>query len=84
LFDNSIDIFILFSFLSFKLIRIMFFRTIYKENIKLALETLSITGNTTKYEEVNIEWLKGELQQADDIIVDAKEWIDKCKDTIKL
>jgi hypothetical protein len=52
-----------------------FFRFIYSEDVKLALESLSITENSAKHKEADIDWLKGKLDEANGIINDVKKWI---------
>ncbi|CAB4422205.1 unnamed protein product [Rhizophagus irregularis] len=44
-----------------------------------ALRSLSITENSAKHKEVDIEWLKNELQQAKDIINQIQKWVGKYK-----
>ncbi|PKY59304.1 hypothetical protein RhiirA4_550318 [Rhizophagus irregularis] len=56
---------------------------IHSENVKLALNSLLITEDSTKHKEANIEWLKAELDQAEEIINQVLEWIKECKFTIK-
>ncbi|PKY26942.1 hypothetical protein RhiirB3_477272 [Rhizophagus irregularis] len=52
-------------------------KCIYNENIKLALESLSITENSVKHKEADIEWLESKLHEANSIIDGVKEWIVK-------
>lgn len=60
-----------------------FFRHIHSENVKLALNSLLMTEDSTKHKEANIEWLKAELDQAEVIINQVLGWIEECKFTIK-
>ncbi|CAG8449773.1 2698_t:CDS:10 [Ambispora leptoticha] len=55
---------------------------IHYENIKMALDSLSIE-NTTKHQEADIEWLKNESQMADVYLNEVYRWIDKCKEFMK-
>ncbi|CAG8530765.1 2253_t:CDS:10 [Ambispora leptoticha] len=55
---------------------------IHYENIKMALDSLSIE-NTTKHQEVDIEWLKNESQMAENCLNEVYHWIDKCKEFMK-
>ncbi|GBB94135.1 hypothetical protein RclHR1_00230013 [Rhizophagus clarus] len=48
----------------------------YKK-VEESLKSLSITENSAKHKEINIEWLKNELQQAEDIIDQFQKWVDK-------
>ncbi|GBC01012.1 hypothetical protein RclHR1_04030007 [Rhizophagus clarus] len=52
-------------------------KCIYSENIKLALDSLSITENSVKHKEADIEWLESKLHEANGIIDDVKKWIVK-------
>ncbi|PKY58174.1 P-loop containing nucleoside triphosphate hydrolase protein [Rhizophagus irregularis] len=54
------------------------------EKVELALKSLSITENSSKYKEANIEWLENELHQAEDSIDRVWECIDECKAEISL
>ncbi|PKK63431.1 hypothetical protein RhiirC2_855013 [Rhizophagus irregularis] len=54
------------------------------EKVELALKSLSITENSSKYKEANIEWLENELHQAEDTIDRVWECIDECKVEISL
>ncbi|CAB4428084.1 unnamed protein product [Rhizophagus irregularis] len=56
---------------------------IHSENVKLALNSLLMTEDSTKHKEANIEWLKAELDQAEVIINQVLGWIEECKFTIK-
>jgi len=69
--------------LSFKLLKpFEFFRYIHYENVKSTLEVLSITENSVKHEEVDIEWLKNELQDAEIIIEQVTKWINDARSLI--
>jgi len=50
----------------------------------LVLESLSITEDMTKHKEANIEWLKNEIQEANNIIDQVLQWMDKCEDAMEL
>lgn len=43
---------------------------------------MSITENSAKHKEVNIKWLKKELQQAEDIVDQFQNWVDKYEDEV--
>jgi hypothetical protein len=47
------------------------------------MKSLLTTEDSTKHKEADIEWLEAELEQANEIIDLAFEWIDECKNTIK-
>ncbi|CAB5376083.1 hypothetical protein RhiirA5_408141 [Rhizophagus irregularis] len=50
------------------------------EKVELALKSLSITKNSSKHKEANIEWLENELHQAEYYIIDQVwECINECK-----
>ncbi|CAB4488006.1 unnamed protein product [Rhizophagus irregularis] len=53
----------------------------YKE-VEQALKSLSITENSAQHKEVNIKWLKKELQQAEDIIDQFQNWVDEYEDEV--
>ncbi|RIA86766.1 hypothetical protein C1645_778836 [Glomus cerebriforme] len=55
----------------------------YKK-VEQALKSLSITENSAKHKETDIKWLKTELQQAEDINNQFKEWKDKYEVAMKL
>ncbi|CAG8553834.1 5171_t:CDS:10 [Ambispora gerdemannii] len=59
------------------------FKYKHYENVKLVLDLLSISENTTKHQEANIEWLKNESQMADNFLNDAYHWVVKCNDAMK-
>ena len=60
-----------------------FFRHIHYENVKMALDTLSITENSTMHEEADIKWLENEMQQANSFIDLVEEWMHKCVGAMK-
>ena len=62
----------------------IYFRYIHYENVMLALESMSITEDMTKHKEANIEWLKNEIQEANNIIDQVLQWMDKCEDAMEL
>ncbi|RGB41701.1 hypothetical protein C1646_684951, partial [Rhizophagus diaphanus] len=49
------------------------------EKVELAVKSLSITKNSSKHKEANIEWLENELHQAEYIIDQVWECINECK-----
>ncbi|RHZ77053.1 hypothetical protein Glove_186g78 [Diversispora epigaea] len=51
----------------------------YEEKVKCSLESLLLTKNLAKHKETNIQWLKDELLQANIIIDQVKECINKSK-----
>ncbi|CAG8601749.1 1734_t:CDS:2, partial [Ambispora leptoticha] len=53
------------------------------ENVKMALDSLSISENAEKHQEANFEWLKTQSQTADETLKGVYEWMNKCKDAIK-
>jgi hypothetical protein len=55
------------------------FRNYHHKKVVLELKSLSITANSEKHKETDIEWLKNELQQAKDIISQIQKWIRKYK-----
>lgn len=55
------------------------FRNYHYGKVVQALRSLSITENSTKHKEIDIEWLKNELQQAKDIINQIQKWVGKYK-----
>lgn len=55
------------------------FRNYHYGKVIQALRSLSITENSAKHKEVDIEWLKNELQQAKDIINQIQKWVGKYK-----
>ncbi|CAG8510853.1 7653_t:CDS:10 [Acaulospora colombiana] len=59
-------------------------RNTHYENVKTALNSLSVTENLERHKEANIEWLEAELEKADGIIEQVHKWINRCSEVIKL
>ncbi|CAG8633342.1 4892_t:CDS:2, partial [Ambispora leptoticha] len=53
------------------------------ENIKMVLDSLSISKNTIRHQEANIDWLKNESQIAEDFLNDVYHWVNRCNDAMK-
>ncbi|RGB41733.1 hypothetical protein C1646_684995 [Rhizophagus diaphanus] len=57
-------------------------RNHHYKKVEQALKSLSIIENSAKHKEVNIKWLKKELQQAEDIIDQFQNWVDKYEEEV--
>ncbi|CAG8616318.1 13597_t:CDS:2, partial [Dentiscutata heterogama] len=54
---------------------------IHREDVQLAIDLLSIENE--KHKEMDVAWLKNELEKASNIISKVLEWIESCKATMK-
>ncbi|GES72918.1 hypothetical protein RCL_jg15567.t2 [Rhizophagus clarus] len=57
-------------------------RNHHYKKVKQVLRLLSITENSEKHKEIDIEWLKNELQQAKDVINQIHKWVVKYRSEI--
>jgi hypothetical protein len=59
------------------------YRNHHYKKVEQALKSFSITENSAKHKEINIKWLKNELQKAEEIIYQFQEWVDKYENEVK-